>query len=174
GPPSSAAVARESSPSRTSAIPVLVLPRSSAGWAAVGGLSPHIRSPRKWHITDGWRTLSATLRIRQYNPAGETQERESETLLLQRNTAFDRFDGTRFRQHRSAHYRPPQHVLSAGPRIDITADELLLPEEIVPPTAGSLKPGADQAKSATGLGRRTAPTHGAKPHSGGVSNCPLG
>src|SRR2546427_8726066 len=50
----------------------------------------------------------------------------------------------------------------------------ILPDEIAAPTAGSPQPGADQAKSAPGLGRRTAPTHGTKPHSGGVSNCPLG
>src|SRR6266705_1298510 len=50
----------------------------------------------------------------------------------------------------------------------------ILPDENRRADGGKSQPGADQAKSAPGLGRRTAPTHGAKPYSGGVSNCPLG
>src|SRR2546422_8761420 len=81
GPPSSAAVTRESSPSRTSdhRDP---LPGAPPAGVVVGVFSPRIRSASKWHITDGWRALSATLLIPQYNPAGETQAPDSERVLL--------------------------------------------------------------------------------------------
>src|SRR5713101_6974497 len=43
-----------------------------------------------------------------------------------------------------------------------------------PPDGGKSQPGADQAKSTTGLGRRTAPTRGTMQPFSGFSKCRLG
>src|SRR2546422_8613911 len=67
-----------------------------------------------------------------------------------------------------------RNVLSVGLDSTFTDDEFHPPGRDRRADGGKSQPGADQAKSAPGLGRRTAPARGAKPYSGGVSNCPLG